>query len=152
MKALFNFAKLGITDQSHRAIVQRHREAIQELSKPHAQIAGPKPLWTLYQEAMFPEVSRRHPGFNDQRVCEFALSYYEPSRVRPNLELVDIISEMWNKEPPKIVKFWAAIADEEKKKHQLMYPNYWYGPPISCQSKSSIDSFARHRPGGAPVA
>ncbi|KAF7550816.1 hypothetical protein G7046_g7907 [Stylonectria norvegica] len=46
----------------------------------------------------------------------------------PNPEISKIIGEKWKEEEEVVKGNWKALADEEKQRHQLQYPDYRYQP------------------------
>ncbi|KAH6874952.1 hypothetical protein B0T10DRAFT_465439 [Thelonectria olida] len=103
-------------DESDRAVAQRKLDQAKKATELQTHIPRPKNKQSLYQQAMSPEIARRHPGITSQAVSA-------------------IISEMWKNESLKVLAFWQSMADEEERQHKLLYPNYKYAPPKFISEK-----------------
>ncbi|KAI5466949.1 hypothetical protein BGZ63DRAFT_449169 [Mariannaea sp. PMI_226] len=54
-----------------------------------------------------------------------------------NPEISKIIGEQWHEAPPSVKEKWKSLADEEKQRHQLRYPDYRYQPRRGARAQAN---------------
>ncbi|KAI9003643.1 high mobility group box domain-containing protein, partial [Gaertneriomyces semiglobifer] len=69
----------------------------------------PANSWILYRQEKHPIVLSQHAGIT-------------------NNEISKIVAEMWKNEPEEVKAVYKNRAEEERKRHRLMFPDYKYAP------------------------
>ncbi|KAF2131075.1 hypothetical protein P153DRAFT_313377 [Dothidotthia symphoricarpi CBS 119687] len=112
------------------------------LCQPEPKIPRPRNAFILYRQHEQQHIIASNPGLN-------------------NPDISKIIGEKWNRESDETKKMWQDLAQEEKVRHQELYPDYRYQPRRAGKPGSSplnpsgqhttADKYRCHRCGGRSI-
>ncbi|KAF4989854.1 hypothetical protein FGRMN_8855 [Fusarium graminum] len=95
------------------------------LCAPAPKIPRPRNAFILYRQHHQAQVVARNPNIS-------------------NPDISKIIGEQWKDESQEVKDNWKSLADEEKQRHQLQYPDYRYQPRRGNRGQGT-------RPGSSPT-
>ncbi|KAI8821654.1 high mobility group box domain-containing protein, partial [Fimicolochytrium jonesii] len=69
----------------------------------------PANSWILYRQEKHPIVLKQHAGITNNNISK-------------------IVAEWWKNEPEEIKRIYKSRAEEERRRHRLLHPDYKYAP------------------------
>ncbi|RMZ77395.1 hypothetical protein DV738_g4347, partial [Chaetothyriales sp. CBS 135597] len=125
--AIFNFSLVATPSISDASVSSRDPRCLATVAA--ALPSGTNPAFILYRQHQQATVVRQYPGL-------------------PNPEISKIIGDQWSRLPEDQKRRWKALAEEEKARHALQYPDYRYQPRRNGRYSTSSAGPASGQSGG----